>query len=1247
MSEVRLPLTEAQSGIWFSAALDEGNPVFNCAQYLALTGPLRESVFERALRATIAEAEALHARFGVTEGRPWQRLEQAPEWALDRIRVTDTAAALAWMRADLAAPVDVLEPPLFRFALVRTDSGETLWYQRIHHLLVDGYGFALVQRRVAERYAALLAGTEPKPHPFRSLHAVLEDEARYRSSPRYTEDARFWRQAIGDALPITGLTETSARTARRFERHSATVGSGRRLTELGPERGALLVACTALYTSALTGTREVVLGLPMMNRLGRSTRLVPTTAVNVLPLRVRVEPGATMRALAERVAAAMAEVSAHQWYRGEQLRRDLGMLTGRLFGPQVNLKPFEKSMPFGDCTAHVHYLAAGPVDDLEIIFTSGGTELGIDIDVNPQLYPPEVARAHLDRLTALIETVAADPDRPVARYPVLRARERTAALAASCGPDRVPSEHTLLDLLDAAAKRFPDHIAVRASGHECTYRELHERAGRLAEALAARGAGPGTVVAIGIPRGIELLAGLLGILKAGAAYLPVEEDLPRERVELMLADAAPVQVLYSAEAGDLAVRPRRPRPEDPAYLLYTSGSTGKPKGVVVSHRAIVHRLRWMQERFALRPRERVLQKTPAGFDVSVWEFFWPLCQGASVVFAEPGGHRDPGYLARLIAREHIGTVHFVPSMLRVFLDAGPDCAPERVICSGEALSGSLAADCLKVLGTAPHNLYGPTEAAVDVTAWHEEPGTARSVPIGVPMPGNRCYVLDTGLRLCPDGVPGELYLAGAQLARGYHDRATLTAQRFHADPFGVPGSRMYRTGDLALRRTDGAIEYLGRGDDQVKIRGMRVEPGETEAALTALPGVATAAVLARADRLCGYAVPMPGIELDGERLRTALHATLPARQLPDMITVLPRFPVTHNGKLDRAALPDPVAPVAGRAVATDPAQELIAAAFAEVLELERVGTEDGFFELGGHSLHAARVVARLRELFNADLGIGDLFAAPTVAGLAERLAGDTRNDPLGTLFPLRAKGNRPPLYCVHPAGGLGWCYAGLLRSLPAEQPVYALQSRGLDGRTPPAESIEEMAAAYVDAIATPEHGRYLLAGWSVGGVIAHAMACELTERGAEVGLLAMLDAYPSEQWQDLPEPDESDAARALLFMAGTDAEPGIDRDTAVELLRTEGSALATLPEATRAAMLGIVVNNARRMREHRHRRFAGDLLFFEAGAPRAEQWLDSSGWLPHIGGELRRHRFDCTHPELIRAENLDRIGSAIAEFLDT
>jgi amino acid adenylation domain-containing protein len=580
---------------------------------------------------------------------------------------------------------------------------------------------------------------------------------------------------------------------------------------------------------------------------------------------------------------------------------------------------------------------------------------------------------------------------------------------------------TLVELFEAQVERTPQNPAVVTDDRCLTYAELNNRANQLAHYLKTKGVGPETLVGLFMERSVEMVVGIYGTLKAGGAYVPLDPDYPPERVGFMLADTrVPVELTqahlraalppvdaeiicldddWRAIATQPCVNPADGAgAQNLAYVIFTSGSTGRPKGVANEHRGIVNRLLWMQEQYGLKADDRVLQKTPFSFDVSVWEFFWPLQTGACLVVARPGGHRDSSYLVDAIIANRITTLHFVPSMLHIFLeeDRVAQCTSvRRVICSGEALSVETQKSFFARLDAELHNLYGPTEAAVDVTFWAcQRQSVAAVVPIGFPVANTQMYVLDNRLQPLPVGCSGELHIGGVQVARGYLNRPELTAEKFIPDPFSrLPGARLYKTGDLARYRNDGSIEYLGRMDFQVKIRGFRVELGEIENRLAVIAGIGKCVVALREDRpgdqrLVAYFEPTGPHKVSGEDLRQLLRKQLPDYMVPRHFVQLKDIPLSSNGKVDRRALPPPQNEKTAAEGAVAPRNEperRIAEIWAELLGYQQVGIFDSFFDLGGHSLMLPKMLRKLRQAFAADLSIVHLFQYPTIASLTEFL----------------------------------------------------------------------------------------------------------------------------------------------------------------------------------------------------------------------------------------------------------------------
>ncbi|MFD0661889.1 non-ribosomal peptide synthetase/MFS transporter [Thermocatellispora tengchongensis] len=739
-------------------------------------------------------------------------------------------------------------------------------------------------------------------------------------------------------------------------------------------------------------------------------------------------------------------------------------------------------------------------------------------------------------LEELLRGAVADPAMPVSRLPLTG----DAGLISGWNDTAAdfPATATLHGLIEEQVARTPDATAVTFGGRSWTYRELDERANRIAHRLIGLDVGPGRLVAICAERSLELVAGLLGVLKTGAAYVPLDPDYPADRLAFMLSDsAAPVVLTQRALAerrafdgaavlpldraalwDDLPVTPPEPRgtPGTAAYMIYTSGSTGRPKGVLNSHRGIVNRLDWMQKRFRLTGEDVVLQKTPASFDVSVWEFFWPLLTGARLVLAEPGGHRDPAYLCDVITTERVTTVHFVPSMLGVFLadDGAAGCTSLRtIVCSGEELPVDLAVRCLRTLPAELHNLYGPTEAAIDVSAWQCTLPALEgrtSVPIGSPIQNITLHVLDRHGEAVPVGVPGELYIGGVGVALGYHARPELTAERF-------AGGR-YRTGDAARWLPDGTIEFLGRLDGQVKLHGLRIELGEIEAALREKAGVGDAAVIVREDvpgdrRLVAYLVPAAGAgEPEPAQVRAALRGTLPEYMLPSMFVTLGALPLTPNGKLDRKALPVPAA--GGDAPYAEPTTEhekAVAGIWAEVLSAERIGADDDFFELGGNSLLAIQVVARLRKALppgSAQVGLVDMFTHRTVRELAA-FAGSAGGERslLQRLTPPRAAGVTH--VCVPYGSGSAVVYQPLADALPTDQALYALSIPGHDaGLDEEPMEFDELAARATAEILAIEGPLVIYGHCGVGAALAIELATRVEAAGRTLDAVYIGAIFP-------------------------------------------------------------------------------------------------------------------------------------------
>ncbi|NEB42174.1 non-ribosomal peptide synthetase [Streptomyces sp. SID14515] len=1053
-----IPLSPAQQRLWFLSRMKGGGGNYNLPAALRLSGPLDAEALRHAFTDVIGRHESLRTVFPDTDGRPRQEILPADEVRLDLrlTRIGEDELRDALVRAtledfDLASEIPV------RVNLFQLTSDEHVLLVTLHHIAGDGWSMAPLSRDVSVAYAARCVGKEPVWEPLPVQYADYtvwqQDAMGEESDPdsTLTQQIAYWRSQLADlpeelALPTDRVRPAVATYAGADVPVHLDAATHQRLLALAQERDSslfmVLQAGLAALLSRFGAGSDIPIGSPIAGRTDAALDDLVGFFVNTLVLRTDTSGDPAFHELLDRVRETNLAAHAHQELPFERLVEILNPARSLARHPlfQVLLSLHnnpETALNLNGVRATAHEV---PLDKARFDLTLELVELrdgeggaaGVSgrLEFARDLFDEETARRLAAGLVRLLKAVAADPRVRVGELDVLSAVERGWVVEGWNATDHTVTPGTLVSGFEDQVARTPDATAVLFEDQAVTYAELDTRANQLAHALTARGVGPGTFVAVAAPRSVELVTALYAVLKAGAAYVPVDPDYPADRISTILQDATPAllltttntapqlpttpvpQLLLDTDQGRGTEHPaHRPdvtvAPNAPAYVIFTSGSTGRPKGVVVGHDAINNRLAWMQDTYQLDTTDRVLQKTPSGFDVSVWEFFWPLRTGATLVLARPEGHKDPAYLTTLIQNTGITTAHFVPSMLQAFLTepTTPHCTTlRRIISSGEALPTDTAHRFHTQLPTTQlHNLYGPTEAAVDVTAHHTTTSSSGSdttsgggsggggVPIGRPIWNTRTYILDNALRPVPVGVPGELYLAGIQLAHGYTHRPALTAERFTANPHSTTGERMYRTGDIARWTTDGTIEYQGRSDDQIKLRGFRIELGDIETALTTHPHITHTTVLLREDQpgnkqLIAYTLPTPGHTPHPDQLRTHAATHLPDHMIPAAFITLTELPLTANGKLDRKALPAPdfSRQVVGRSP-RNPREELLCTLFAETLNLDTVTIDDNFFNLGGHSLLATRLISRIRTALDTELDVRTIFETPTVAGLAHHL----------------------------------------------------------------------------------------------------------------------------------------------------------------------------------------------------------------------------------------------------------------------
>jgi amino acid adenylation domain-containing protein len=1041
------PLSFAQQQLWLVDRLRPGSPAYNVVRAFRLAGVLDMTALESALTAIVARHEALRTTFHETGGEPVQMVGPPRPVEVTVVDVSALpgdargAALDAYLAEQARRPFDLTCDLMLRAFVARLGEREHALLLVLHHIASDGWSMSVLIDELGTHYAAALTGDiatlPPLPVQYAD-HAVWQRERL--AGQKLADEIGYWRQRLAGAPPALALPTDRPRPAELGD-------GGGQCTRFLPsrlmsavtalaraERVTLFAALLATFQALLhryTGETDLVVGTASACRMLREVEPLIGYFVNTLPLRMTLDDDPTFRELLRQASRVAREALGHQELPFERLVAAIAPERRRDRSPivQVMLVLHQASfvrMPRlpGATVTPLRVRTDTAKFDLSLTALESAAGLQLTAEYSADLFEAATIERLLDHFTRLLEGAVSDPDRRLSELSLLGADELASleswsgALAGTVAAEAV--DECLHHLVAARAATSPDAVAVVAGSDTLTYGRLEARADALARYLRVLGVGPDGPVGVCMGPSLDLPVALYAVLKAGGAYLPLDPALPAERLRFMLADAAAPVVIADAalaprladsgirvvcpstDAEEIAQAAGEPLDADGdaetlAYILYTSGSTGRPKGVMIPHRAIVNHMRWMADALPLTEADAVLQRTPIGFDASVWEFWAPLLAGARLIIGPAGVQRDPGELARVLGEHGITVLQLVPSLLRALLDEPAldgARALRRVCCGGETLTSELTERCLARLPVELVNLYGPTETTIDATWWRCEGGEA-TIPIGRPITGMRAWVLDASGQPVPPGVAGELHLGGVGLARGYLNRPELTAERFVPDPRSPkPGARLYRTGDRARWRADGVLEYLGRLDHQVKLRGMRVELGEVEAVLAGHPAVREAVVRVREDAagdgyLTAWVVLRPEARLDRETLRHFLAEQLPVPMIPRAIVTLDALPLTPHGKLDRAALRDPgeedLLRTAGHEAPASPLEQELAQMWTELLGVTEIGRHDDFFVIGGHSLLAARLASRLRERLGVDVPLRRIFEAPVLADLAEAI----------------------------------------------------------------------------------------------------------------------------------------------------------------------------------------------------------------------------------------------------------------------
>ncbi|WP_222844271.1 non-ribosomal peptide synthetase [Aldersonia kunmingensis] len=1306
-------LSPLQSGLRFHAMLTAdigGVDVYTMQATLHLGGYLDAERLRGAAQALTERYANLRTAF-VTDnagtevqlvlGRvdvPWRELDLTA--VSENERAEQAAAVLA---ADQAAGFDMTRPPLVRFTLVRTAHDAWQLGVTAHHILLDGWSMPLLMQDLLVLYA--VSGDQsvlPRVRDYRNFLVWLAAQDRQRSldtwahalvgieEPTVLESVSRIRPAASGAGAVSvGLSE--AETARLAETAAG----------LGVTVNTMVQAAWAILLGRMTGSSDVVFGATVSGRPAEVAGVESMVGlfINTIPVRVRIDAGATISALLERLQSEQADLLEHHYIGLTDIHQAAGVaaLFNTLFVFESYPVDQEALSEAGSALDGLQVTGVEVLDGshypLTVVVSVAGAKLDLGLKYDMALFDTTEIETLADRFVQVLRTFARNTEVPVGDIEVLEPAERAALVGAWSGAGAASGADlsaTLAGLFSEQVARDPGAVAVVFEGESLTYGELAVRARRVARQLIAQGVGPESLVGVALPRSLDLVVAVLAVIEAGAGYVPLDPTYPRERIEYVVADAAPACVIswtgrehefagtsvvdidtldVSAVSGEpisASERTARLRPEHVAYVIYTSGSTGRPKGVAVAHRNVVELLAGTDELYGFGAEDVWTMFHSIAFDFSVWELWGPLLTGGRLVVVDYFTSRSPAQFLELVAAEGVTVLNQTPSAFYQFVEAdrahadgaGPaDLALRYVIFGGEALEPRRLLgwfdrradlDCTLV------NMYGITETTVHVTHRQiEATDTAASV-VGGPIAGLGLYVLDSRLRPAPMGVAGEVYVSGGQLARGYLGRSELNATRFVADPFGS-GGRLYRSGDVARWTRDGELEFVGRADDQVKVRGFRIELGEIEAVVAGLPGVGECAVVVREDipgdaRLVAYVVPAAGAVLEIGALRSLAEESLPAYMVPSAFVVLDRIPLTVNGKLDRKALPAPEFESAVHRAPITPMERAVAAAFGEVLGIETVGADDNFFDLGGNSLSAVRVIAELRDN-GVEVPLQWLFSDPTPASIARRQEGSgTDASGLGLILPIRSGGSGAPVFAVHPIVGLAWCYGGLTGVVDRDRPIYGVQTPSLSEPDFTPASLRDLAERYVREIRSVQpSGPYHLLGWSLGGVLAHEIAVQLQNDRDEVASLVMIDCGPENSRVAGVESVDALSAAELLGGIGVETTGSeVSGKNGVDSASTVAAGIAAqygIDPQTAEALLQTLVDNANRdidlLAGHTPGVFRGDVRFLTAGADDPSGSVLATAWQAFVDGTVHNRVVNATHWHMTAPDVVTVIGEEI------
>lgn len=1176
-----LSLFGTQLAIWVADRMTKYHNTFIIAHITEIQDEIDVKKLSKSIIKVMKESDTLNMSFQEKENNPVQWISQKKLISPKVINLSNQKyskkIAYKLIHDDMSCNIDILnnQKPLFNHMLIHISNNCWFWYQRYHHLLVDGFSIFVITKRIADVYKSLMKNQIPDSTPFILFEKIINEYQKYKQSSNYINDKLFWTKKCETLAPLISLS------FKRSNKHNTTANVIRKKLSIKLNlidniiknikikklnKIDILSSIIALWLARSSGQKDFTIGFTCMRRIGSEAFYSTGPMVSIFPMEIHYDNQAMFSIFACKIAGEIKQIISHQRCDIELINNlEQNIYNNPLFNIIINFKIFEDEIDFNGIKSKTHHLTAGPVHDMEIMIYINNNQnlIVVEILANGELHSIKDLKLYCSHFMLILKQVVKNVEQICGEFHLLTKNE-TLRFKIINNTQHILSNKNLSNLLIDQISLTPNNLALIDGTHQLTYIQMSKEVQQLMHLLEAENILKNDIIGVALERSVFLSIALQSIINIGATYLPLDINYPNERMKFILHDSSPKIIITSKQfkLRFIQITPHIKQLhydnllhnqqvinkqfhnintstslEDGAYLIYTSGSTGQPKGVIISHQSIVNRLLWMQNEYPLNNNDLVLQKTSCSFDVSVWELFWPLIAGAKLIMAPSDIYNNPKILKKIFIKNNITTIHFVPSMLSIFIEEIKkdnkylqNChSLKRVFCSGESLSINLAKKWYNLTNIKLYNLYGPTEATIDVShhmviqkKYNTSKTNCSSIPIGRPIWNTQFKILDMNLQPVPPGLHGELYISGIQLAHGYFNKPSITASRFIADPTGN-GTRMYRTGDIVRWMNNDVIEYIRRSDDQIKIRGQRIELNEINQTLNSFPNIVQSITkICTRDNtlnqeenkyLVSYIISDKDINV--EQIRIELIKKLPSYMVPLIIINLTKFPLNNSGKVDIHSLPKPQIKENNRNPLPG-LESILAKIFCKILKCNHVRAQDDFFALGGNSLLAMQLISKLHKFIKTPLSIGNILISPTIEKLAIFIKKNNlsekkyKNLDLETILPLRLNGEKI-LFCFHPASGFAWQFSVLPQYLDKNWSLIGIQSPTISGPLNKSKYFEEVCDAHMATIMQQQpKGPYYFIGYSLGGMLAQIISARLERLGEKIFFLGLLDTWPPE-----------------------------------------------------------------------------------------------------------------------------------------